>query len=63
LDLRPTLGELYKKFHGDLIHRKIQQAESEHLTLESGSSDAFLANFYQLPVTAEANPKETLPAS
>lgn len=50
LDLRPSLENLYKKLHGDSIRRKIQRAEREHLTLESGSSEVLLANFYQLHV-------------
>jgi CelD/BcsL family acetyltransferase involved in cellulose biosynthesis len=50
LDLRPTLEELYKKLHGDSIRRKIQRAEREHLTLEAGSSETLLAEFYKLHV-------------
>ena len=51
LDLRPTLDELYKKLHGDSIRRKIQRAERESLTLEVGSSEEMLAEFYKLHVT------------
>ena len=51
LDLRPTLDELYKKLHGDSIRRKIQRAERESLTLEVGSSEDMLAEFYKLHVT------------
>jgi CelD/BcsL family acetyltransferase involved in cellulose biosynthesis len=50
LDLRPTLDELYKKLHGDSIRRKIQRAEREKLTLEVGSSEEMLADFYKLHV-------------
>jgi CelD/BcsL family acetyltransferase involved in cellulose biosynthesis len=50
LDLRPTLDELYKKLHGDSIRRKIQRAERENLTLEVGSSESTLAEFYDLHV-------------
>jgi len=50
LDLRPTLDELYKKLHGDSIRRKIQRAEREKLTLEVGSSEEILAEFYKLHV-------------
>ena len=50
LDLRPTLDELYKKLHGDSIRRKIQRAEREKLTLEVGSSEEILAEFYNLHV-------------
>jgi hypothetical protein len=48
LDLRPALDELYKKLHGDSIRRKIQRAEREKLTLEEGSSEPLLADFYKL---------------
>src|ERR1700692_866914 len=51
LDLRPTLDELHKKFHGDSIRRKIQRAEREKLTLAVGSSEAMLAEFYKLHVS------------
>jgi hypothetical protein len=50
LDLRPTLDELYKKLHGDSIRRKIQRAEREKLTLEVGSSEKMLGDFYSLHV-------------
>jgi CelD/BcsL family acetyltransferase involved in cellulose biosynthesis len=50
LDLRPTLDELYKKLHGDSIRRKIQRAEREKLTLEAGSSEKILQEFYNLHV-------------
>jgi len=50
LDLRPTRDELYKKLHGDSIRRKIQRAEREKLTLEVGSSEVMLAEFYKLHV-------------
>jgi CelD/BcsL family acetyltransferase involved in cellulose biosynthesis len=50
LDLRPTLDEVYKKLHGDSIRRKIQRAERENLTLEVGSSEAMLTDFYSLHV-------------
>jgi hypothetical protein len=50
LDLLPTLDELYKKLHGDSIRRKIQRAEREKLTLEVGSSEKILEEFYNLHV-------------
>jgi CelD/BcsL family acetyltransferase involved in cellulose biosynthesis len=50
LDLRPTLDELFKKLHGDSIRRKIQRAEREKLTLEAGSSEKILEDFYNLHV-------------
>jgi CelD/BcsL family acetyltransferase involved in cellulose biosynthesis len=48
LDLRPSAEELYKKLHGDSIRRKIQRAEREKLTLETGSSELLLTEFYGL---------------
>ena len=50
LDLRPTLDELYRKLHGDSIRRKIQRAEREKLTMEVGSSEEILEEFYSLHV-------------
>jgi hypothetical protein len=50
LDLRPTLDELHKKLHGDSIRRKIQRAEREKLTLEAGSSETLLREFYDLHI-------------
>jgi CelD/BcsL family acetyltransferase involved in cellulose biosynthesis len=50
LDLRPTLDELYKKLHGDSIRRKIQRAEREKLTLEVGSSETLMREFYDLHI-------------
>lgn len=50
LDLRPNVEQLYKNLHGDSIRRKIQRAEREKLTLESGSDEKLLAAFYDLHV-------------
>jgi CelD/BcsL family acetyltransferase involved in cellulose biosynthesis len=50
LDLRPNLDALYKKLHGDSIRRKIQRAEREQLTLEAGSSETLLGEFYNLHI-------------
>jgi lipid II:glycine glycyltransferase (peptidoglycan interpeptide bridge formation enzyme) len=50
LDLHPTDGELYKKFHADSIRRKIQRADREHVSMEAGSSEKLLHQFYQLHV-------------
>jgi Acetyltransferase (GNAT) domain len=50
LDLRPTLDDLYKKLHEDSIRRKIRRAEREKLTLEVGSSEKMLVEFYKLHV-------------
>ncbi len=50
LDLNPDIQELHKRLHGDSIRRKIQRAEREHLTLETGSSETLLSEFYKLHV-------------
>jgi CelD/BcsL family acetyltransferase involved in cellulose biosynthesis len=50
LDLRPSEEELYKKFHADSIRRKIQRADREHVSMEAGSSDTLLTQFYDLHV-------------
>ena len=50
LDLRPTLDELYKKLYGDSIRRTIQRAEREKLTLEVGTSETLLREFYDLHI-------------
>ena len=51
LDLRPSLEELHKNLHVDSIRRKIKKAEREHLTIEVGSSEVLLAEFYKLHMT------------
>jgi hypothetical protein len=50
LDLRPNLEELYRKLHVDSVRRRIQRGEREALLVESGNSEALLAEFYQLHV-------------
>jgi hypothetical protein len=50
LDLRPAEEALYKRLHGDSIRRKIQRADREKLTLEVGSSETLLEEFYNLHV-------------
>jgi CelD/BcsL family acetyltransferase involved in cellulose biosynthesis len=51
LDLSPPAEELYKKLHGDSIRRKIQRADREKLTLETGASELLLSEFYRLHIT------------
>ena len=51
LDLRPSLDVLRKNLHADSIRRKIQRAEREGLRVESGNSEALLAEFYRLHIT------------
>lgn len=48
LDLKPSLEELYHRFHGDSIRRKITRAERERLSYEEGRSEVLLKKFYQL---------------
>jgi hypothetical protein len=51
LDLRPPIEVLYKNLHVDSIRRQIQKAEKKGLDVESGASEALLAEFYGLHVT------------
>jgi hypothetical protein len=51
LDLRPPLEVLYKNLSVDSIRRKIQKAEKKGLGVETGSSQALLAEFYGLHVS------------
>jgi len=51
LDLRPTIEVLRRNLHADSIRRKIQRAEREGLRVESGNSEALLADFYGLHIT------------
>ena len=48
LDLRPTLDELYSRFHKDSVRRKIHRAERESLKYEQGNSESLLSKFYDL---------------
>lgn len=48
LDLRPELDCLHRNLHVDSIRRRIQRAEREGLTLESGNNERLLADFYKL---------------
>jgi hypothetical protein len=50
LDLRPPIDVLYKNLHVDSIRRKIQKAKREGLSVETGVSEALLAEFYHLHV-------------
>ena len=50
LDLRPALEVLYKNLHVDSIRRKLQRAEREGLEVETGASEALLAEFYGMHV-------------
>jgi len=48
LDLRPALGELFRRLQKDSIQRKIRRAEREALFYEEGRSDMLLREFYRL---------------
>jgi Acetyltransferase (GNAT) domain len=48
LDLRPSLDELFGRFHKDSIQRKIRRAEREGVQVVSGASEAQLESFYRL---------------
>ena len=50
LDLRPSLGDLYRRFHRDCVARKIRRAEREGLSYEWGRSEPLLEKFYRLLV-------------
>ena len=48
LDLRPSVDEIFQKFHPDCVRRKIRRAAREGLTYEAGRSPSLVAKFYQL---------------
>ena len=48
LDLSPGLEQLFRNLHKDSIQRKIQRAEREQLSYETGRSEALANVFYRL---------------
>ena len=48
LDLRPSLDDLFGRFHRDSIQRKIRRSAREGLEFDAGASDAHLQKFYGL---------------
>ena len=48
LDLRSTLGELFRRLQKDSIQRKIRRSEREDLFYEEGRSEMLLKKFYHL---------------
>jgi hypothetical protein len=50
LDLRPSLTELFGRFHKKCVQKKIERAEREDLQYEVGSSAVLLRKFYDLQV-------------
>jgi hypothetical protein len=51
IDLRPDIGELFRRFHKDSIQRKIRRAEREKLTCQDGRSKELLDDFFRLFVS------------
>ena len=50
LDLTGSADTIYRRFHKSCVQRKIQKAEREHVTCDSGNSEQLLARFYRLLV-------------
>jgi CelD/BcsL family acetyltransferase involved in cellulose biosynthesis len=50
LDLRPSLEDIFHRFHANCIRRKIRRARREGLALDAGRSDVLLDEFYNLQV-------------
>ncbi len=48
LDLSPSLAQLFRNLHKDSIQRKIQRAEREQLSYETGRSEVLTNVFYRL---------------
>jgi len=48
IDMGPSEGELFRRFHKGSIQRRIQRAERAGVTYECGRSDALLKKFYQM---------------
>ncbi len=50
LNLRRNPEEIFTSLHRDCVRRKIKRAEESGLTVENGTTDALLKNFYRLQV-------------
>ncbi len=50
LDLRPSLPDLFRRFHKDCVQRCIRRAERDGLAYEKGRSDELLERFCRLTV-------------
>ena len=59
LDLKPSIEQIFRRFHKDCVQRKIRRAEKEQLRYEEGNSDALLQKFYRLMV--EMRRRKSLP--
>lgn len=51
LDIRPSLEEIFERFHKNSFQRKILRAEREQLSYEAGRSQRLLDEFYKLLLT------------
>jgi hypothetical protein len=54
LDLRPDIGEVFRRLDKDSVQRRIRRAERASLVEKSGRSDDLLKEFYALFVTTRA---------
>src|ERR1035438_10258989 len=52
LNLRPTIDDIFRKFHKDCVQRKIERAVRENLTYDEGRSDSLVTQFYRLLLMA-----------
>ena len=50
IDLRPSLDDIFRRFHKNCVQRKIRRAEREGLDYQEGNSDQLLGQFYKLLV-------------
>jgi lipid II:glycine glycyltransferase (peptidoglycan interpeptide bridge formation enzyme) len=50
LDLRPSVAQLFHRFHKDCVQRKIRRAQQKGLRYEAGNSESLLVEFYNLLV-------------
>jgi hypothetical protein len=48
LDLRPSPDQIFRRLHPNSFRRKVQRAEREGLSYESGDSEKLLHEFYRL---------------
>lgn len=51
LDLEPSLEQIFQRLHNNSFRRKVQRAEREHLSSETGRSERLLDEFYRLLVS------------
>lgn len=54
LSLAPELGEIFRRFHGSCIQRRIHHAERMNLKYEESRTGGALADFYRLQVLTRA---------